>query len=108
MDHKTAAKLVSAYSTVETVNAALTTLSKADAADPGAISATFALSMRTGVGYNTAAVLKDSTFHGDRFREIVTFLILAERRRLSAIRAEAIRTINQIGGVEPPSHPYAI
>ena len=106
IDHKTASTLVAAYNTVDTINAALTTLSKAAVTDPGALNSSFSITMN--VGYNTASVVKDVSFHGERRREIVAFLIMAERRRLSAIRAGAIRTINQIGGVAPPPHPFAL
>ena len=106
IDQESASRLVSAYSSVSSVDAALTTLSKAAVTDPGALNSSFSITMN--VGYNTASVVKDVSFHGERRREIVAFLIMAERRRLSAIRAGAIRTINQIGGVTPPPHPFAL
>ena len=106
IDHKTASTLVGAYNTVESADAALSRLAGVDIAKA---TASFAIATAAqGSGYNNLTVVKDTTFRGPALREIVAFLIMAERRRLSAIRAEAIRTINQIGGVAPPRHPFAL
>lgn len=106
IDYKAASTLVRAYATVESTDAALSGLAVVNI---DKATTTFAVvTAAQGSGYNNLTIVKNATFRGPALREIVAFLIMAERRRLSTIRAEAIRTINQIGGVAPAPHPFAI
>ena len=106
IDHKTASKLVGAYNTIQSTDAALSRLAVVNI-DKATTSFAVATAAQ-GSGYNNLTIVNDATFSEPALREIVAFLIMAERRRLSAIRAGAIRTINQIGGVTPPPHPFAL
>ena len=106
MDYKTARTLVSAYAAVEQLNEALTTLAKADPTVPN-FKIEFTLGVPAGQ-WNHNVVVDAKRFRDQERGRIAAFLIDEERRRLSQARAAHIRTINQIGGVTPAPHPFAI
>jgi len=106
MDYKTAQTLVAAYTAVERLNDALTKLATAD---PSAhdFRIEFVLGIPKGQ-WSHDVVVDAKHFREDQRKTFAIFLLGAERRRLSEARAAHVRTINQIGGVEPPPHPFAI